>query len=295
MSEGFRPLKIHHRNILHPVFQEEQPRVSELTFTNLFMWRHRYRPVWDIREGCLLILCRPEGVSPFAFPPAGRGDKLSALHTLCEELAERTPEVRICRVDEFFVTEHVDPERFETVYDRDYSDYVYRVDDLIRLSGRKYHGKKNHLNRFKKQYEFEYRPLDLELVECFLDMQDSWCRIRDCAEDPGLLSEDFAVREALTHYEELGFQGGAIQIDGKLEAFSLGEPLDKETAVIHVEKANPEIPGIYAAINQLFCSNAFSHMAYVNREQDLGEPGLRKAKESYYPHHLVNKYTLIPR
>lgn len=295
MSGGFKPLEISHRDTLTRVFEEEQPKISEFTFTNLFIWRHRYRPVWDIRKGCLVIVCRPEGLPPFALPPAGSGDKRSALSTLCEELTQWTPEVQIRRVDESFVSEHVDPHRFEVVYDRDYSDYVYRTEDLIRLSGRKYHRKKNHFNRFKRQYDFEYRTIDLELVECFLDMQDSWCRIRDCAEDPDLLSEDYAVREALTHCEELRFQGGAIEIEGKLEAFSLGESLDKETAVIHVEKANPDIPGLYAAINRLFCSNAFSHTTYVNREQDLGEPGLRKAKESYHPHHLVKKYTLIPR
>lgn len=295
MGGDFKPLEIGHRDILTRVIEAEQPQVSELNFTNLFMWRHRYNPLWEIREGCLLILCKPEGRLPFAFPPAGPGDKRSALDVLCQELSRLTPEVQIRRVDESFVDEHVDHDQFEAIYDRDFCDYVYRVNDLINLSGRKYHRKKNHLNRFKKHYKFDYRPIDLELVECFLDMQDSWCRIRDCAEDPGLLSEDYAVREALTHYEELHFQGGAIQIDGKLEVFSLGEPLNRDTAVIHVEKANPDIPGLYAAINQFFCSNAFSNMAYVNREQDLGEPGLRKAKESYHPHHLVNKYTLIPR
>ncbi len=295
MRGDFKPLEISHRSTLSRFFEEEQPRVSELNFTNLFMWSHRYHPVWNIKDGCLLVVCRPENRPPFALPPAGRGDKRSALYSLCEELARWTPEIRIRRVDERVVAEHADPEMFHAVYDRDYSDYVYRVEDLIRLSGRKYHRKKNHLNRFMKQYRFEYCIIDLEVVECFLDMQDSWCRIRDCAEDPGLLSEDYAVRVALTHFEELGFQGGAVRIEGKLEAFSLGEPLNKDTAVVHVEKANPEIPGLYAAINQLFCSNAFSHMAYVNREQDLGEPGLRKAKKSYHPDHLVKKYTLIPR
>ncbi len=291
----FKPLEIRDRDLFRPVFREAKPRTSELTFTNLFMWRHRYRPHWAEKAGCLLIVCRPEGLPPFGLPPVGRGDKRAALEVLCETLSQWTGAVRIERVDESFVAANVDPERFEAVYDRGNSDYVYRAGDLIRLSGRKYHRKKNHLNRFRKQFSFEYRPLDLELVECFLDMQDSWCRIRDCDEDPGLLSEDYAVREALTHYEELGFQGGAIQIEGKLEAFSLGEPLNRETAVVHVEKANPDIPGLYTAINQQFCESALSGMTYVNREQDLGEPGLRKAKESYHPHHMVKKYTLVPR
>jgi hypothetical protein len=282
------------RDVFTRCFRADPPNGSEMTFTNLFMWRHRYRPFWCERGGCLLIVCRPTGLPPFAMPPSGKGDKRAALQALCEELSRSTTDVRIRRVDERFVAEHVDPDRFEAVHDRDNSDYVYRAADLIRLSGRKYHRKKNHLNRFRRQFEFEYRPLDLELVECFLDMQDSWCRMRECAEDPDLQSEDHAVREALIQFEQLGLRGGAIQIDGKLEAFSLGEPLNPDTAVVHVEKANPDIPGLYTAINQQFCENAFSVVDYVNREQDLGDPGLRKAKESYHPHHMVKKYTLIP-
>jgi hypothetical protein len=130
----------------------------------------------------------------------------------------------------------------------------------------------------------------VELVECFLDMQETWCQLKKCEEDPGLLMEDYAIYQALTHLDELDLQGGAIIIDDKIEAFTLGEPLNQDTAVIHIEKANPDIPGLYAAINQLFCSNAWSHMTYVNREQDLGIEGLRTAKQSYSPHHMVNKY-----
>jgi hypothetical protein len=107
--------------------------------------------------------------------------------------------------------------------------------------------------------------------------------------------EDYAIHQALTHFEELDYQGGAIQIDGKIEAFSLGEPLNADTAVIHIEKANPDIPGLYSAINQYFCTNAWSDMEWINREQDLGIEGLRNAKESYHPHHMVNKYTIRPK
>ena len=119
--------------------------------------------------------------------------------------------------------------------------------------------------------------------------------MKECVEDPDLHSEDYAIHGAMTHFEELDFKGGAVQIDSRIEAFSLGETLNDDTAVIHIEKANPDIPGLYAAINHLFCSNTFSGMMYINREQDLGMEGLRKAKESYYPHHMVSKYTIYPK
>ena len=196
---------------------------------------------------------------------------------------------------EEFVANHVDPAKYDALPDRNNSDYIYLAKDLINLSGNKYHRKKNHLNQFIKNHAFEYHPLNAELVKRVLGMQETWCQIRECVLKPDLLAEDFAVREALTHFEELGYQGGAILINSVVEAFSLGEPLNEDTAVIHIEKANPDVLGLYAAINQLFCLNAWSKVTYINREQDMGVEGLRKAKESYYPHHMVNKYTVRPK
>jgi hypothetical protein len=119
--------------------------------------------------------------------------------------------------------------------------------------------------------------------------------MRECVVKPDLLAEDYAIREALANAAELNCQGGAIVINSRVEAFSLGEPLNQDTAVIHIEKANPDIPGLYAAINQLFCANAWANWTYINREQDMGVEGLRKAKESYYPHHMVNKHILTAK
>ena len=151
------------------------------------------------------------------------------------------------------------------------------------------------MNQFTKNNDFEYRPLDTELVECVLEMQEAWCEIRECVEKPDLLAEDYAVHEALIWFEELHYRGGAIVMNANVEAFSLGELLNHETAVIHMEKANPQISGLYAAINQRFCQQTWADVTYINREQDMGIEGLRRAKESYHPHHLANKYTLIPK
>jgi hypothetical protein len=291
----FAPLEIGHRSVFDSFFLDDPPGISELTFTNLFMWRHRYNTVWAEHRDCLLIILRPEGGAPFGLQPVGPGDKDEALAGLCGKLGGTTPDVRICRVNEEFAFSHADPGKYDRALDRDNSDYVYLSEDLINLSGRRFHKKKNLLNRFMKNSEFQYRELDHELVECFLDMQKNWCQIRDCNEKPDLLAEDYAIYQALTHFEELDYKGGAIQIDTRLEAISLGERLGEDTAVIHIEKANPDIPGLYAAMNQLFCLNAWSDTTYINREQDLGIEGLRRAKESYNPHHMVNKYTLTPR
>lgn len=291
----FKPIEIQDKPLFDEFLRKDHPQVSELTFTNLFIWRHHYQPTWVEWNGCILILFHPHKGPAYGLSPFGPGDKKSALGVLCKEIAKETDQVRICRVGEEFVTNHVDPAKYEVAPDRDNSDYIYLAKDLINLSGNKYHRKKNHLNQFIKNHAFEYRPLDVELAKRVLGMQESWCQIRECVLKPDLLAEDYAVHEALTYFEKLGYQGGAILIDSVVEAFSLGEPLNQDTAVIHIEKANPDILGLYAAINQLFCLNTWSNMSYINREQDMGVEGLRKAKESYYPHHMVNKYIVIPK
>jgi hypothetical protein len=291
----FKPIEIQDKPLFDEFLSKDPPQVSELTFTNLFTWRHHYRPTWLEWNKCILILFHPQKGPAYGLCPFGPGDKESALDFLCKKIAKETEEVRICRVGEDFVTNHVDPAKYEVVADRNNSDYIYLAKDLINLSGNKYHRKKNHLNQFIRNYTFEYRPLDAELVKRVLGMQEAWCRLRECVEEPDLFAEDFAVHEALTHFDELGYQGGTIIFNSVVEAFSLGEPLNQDTAVIHMEKANPDILGLYAAINQLFCLNTWSHMTYINREQDMGVEGLRKAKESYYPHHMGNKYTLRPK
>ena len=201
---------------------------------------------------------------------------------------------RVERAEAAFVEKVADPARFLARPDRDQFDYVYPAKSLAGLSGRKLHKKKNHLNSFLKNVDHKYLPLEKSLVEAVLDMQEDWCRMRECSLHPELLDEDHAVFEALQQFGRLDYIGGVILVEGKVEAFSLGEMLNPGTAVIHIEKANPGIPGLYAAINQMFAQNAWGKAEYINREQDLGVEGLRKAKLSYQPHHLVEKYTLTP-
>jgi uncharacterized protein len=295
LSVTFKPLEIDYKELFKRYLTEDPPQISELTFTNLFMWKHRYQPLWAESDGCLLIILHTDEMAPFGLQPAGKGDKRKALDDLTAELRNLSSEVRICRVSEDFIHRYLDHDNYNFKRDRDNSDYVYTTRDLIELAGRKYHRKKNHLNNFLKKYNFEYLELTSDTVGRFLDLQEEWCRVRDCSQTPALQSEDYAVRTALTNFEKLDYKGAAISIDSKIEAFSLGERLNTDTAVIHAEKANPDIPGLYVAINQVVCESAWPHLEFINREQDLGIEGLRKAKESYYPHHMVNKYTVYPR
>jgi hypothetical protein len=117
--------------------------------------------------------------------------------------------------------------------------------------------------------------------------------MKHCTLDRFSAAEDSALKEALDNMDQLGFFGGVALIDGKIQALTLGERLSKDTAVVHFEKANPSIRGLYQFINQEFCRNVLRGFEFVNREQDVGEPGLRRAKEGYHPHHFVEKHILL--
>jgi len=290
--DDFKPIELPDKPVFDNFFYQDPPQTSELTFTNLFMWRLRYRPRWTVWAGCLIIVLSRGDDQIFGLPPVGMGDKARALDFLFDRLGEMTSEPTVSRVGRDFVEKHVDSQRFTATPDRANSDYVYLASDLINLPGNKFHRKKNHVNRFARTYQFEYRALDSDVVHSFIGMQETWCKLRNCAENEDLVAEDRAVYEALKNYAGLGFQGGAIFVDSKVEAFALGELLNPDTAVIHVEKANPECHGLYAAINQHFCANTWTGVTFINREQDLGLEGLRKAKLSYHPHHLVEKFVL---
>jgi hypothetical protein len=291
---GFRPLALADKPEVTAALRAAPPETSELTFTNLYMWRHHYRPWLKAEAGCMLVIVHIEGQEPFGLPPLGAGDKASAVTALLAHLARLTAQPSLRRVGAGFVEREVDQGRYQAVADRDQSDYVYLTSELIALAGNRFHKKKNHLNKFLKTWAFEYRPLDQDLVGQVLAMQQDWCTLKDCASDESLAQEDRAIYEALKCFGELDYTGAAILVAGKVEAFSLGEPLNPETAVIHIEKANPAINGLYAAMNQMFAAQAWAGLPYINREQDLGIEGLRVAKESYNPHHLVDKFIMTP-
>lgn len=292
--EEFKHLELGDKDILSPIIKAAQPAVSELTFTNLFMWRSYYRPMWKIEDGCLLIVMDPMSGHPFGMQPLGEGDKAAGATHILEQMKNAGAEPLLARVDSDFAHWLEARGGVSIEADRDQFDYVYLAEELISLAGRKFHRKKNHYNKFVKGIPYVYKPLNIELVEQVLDMQEHWCQMRECGGDPSLINEDLAIHEALANFDKLDYVGGAICVQDRVEAFSFGELLDDETAVIHIEKANPEMPGLYAVINRDFAEAAWKNVKYINREQDLGVEGLRAAKESYRPDHLVEKYIVRP-
>lgn len=288
----FKDLSLEERAALDAAFVKFPPSISEFTFTNLFIWRHAYQ-VKISRFQNFICLLSDKGESSFFFPPIGEGDVVECYQMLLQYLKEKGASPKIARVPESTATQ-IDWKAagMEAEFDRDQCDYIYLTEDLIKLQGRKYHRKRNHIKQFKERYSYQYLSLTSEWVSECLRLEDEWCDLRHCEAIPGLANESVAIKEAMTYFDSLGAKGGAILIGGKVEAFTLGEPLNRETAVIHIEKANPAFEGLYSLIHQAFLEREWSEFVYVNREQDLGEEGLRKAKESYFPHHMINKFTI---
>ena len=288
----FKDLTLEDKPPCDQLFTQFPPVISEFTFTNLFIWRHAYQ-IKISRLQNFLCLLSEQGGSSFFFPPIGEGDVIKCYQSFLQYLGGKGIPPKIFRVPEAVVAQ-IDwkTSGMKVELDRNQCDYVYLTQDLIELKGRKYHRKRNHIKQFQEKYSYQYIPLTPEWIPQCLQLETEWCDLRHCEASPGLLNESFAIKEAFTHFEKLGVKGGAILINGKVEAFTLGDPLNPDTVVIHIEKANPAYEGLYPTINQAFLENQWSGYAYVNREQDLGEEGLRKAKESYFPHRLVNKYTV---
>jgi hypothetical protein len=290
--QQFKDLSLEEKPLLDTLFKHFPPLLSEFTFTNLFIWRHAYQ-LKVSRLKNFLCLLSDQGENSFFFPAIGEGDMVVCYRVLLQYFKEKGTLPKIARVPEAVVAKtDWKAEGFIAELDRAQSDYIYLTEDLIKLEGRKYHRKRNHIKQFKEKYTYQYIPLTSEWISECLRLETEWCDLRHCEVIPGLVNESIAIKEAFTHFEELGLKGGAILINGKVEAFTLGEPLNQDTVVIHIEKANSAYEGLYSLINQAFLENQWSEYTYVNREQDLGEEGLRKAKESYFPHHMVNKYTI---
>ncbi len=291
---SFKPIDIDDRDLIDSKLREYLPETSELTFTNMFIWRSHYGFEWSLYGDWLLVVGANSGNGVQALPPVGPPSRMDVSRMLLTWMREERniSEPRIDRADARLASEVEGGGGFVVEPVRDHFDYVYLTADLVALSGKTYRAKRNHLNYLLRSYSIVYEPITEAHVDACLGMAENWCTLRRCEDDLNLLGEWDATREALKYLRPLEIKGGVILINDKVEAFTLGEQLNQETAVVHIEKANTEIRGLYNAINQQFCEKQWSDMRFINREQDLGEPGLREAKLSYNPDHMVEKFRI---
>lgn len=297
ISLEFKTLEKADKAVIDAVFQDRYYENSHFNFTNLFMWRNAYQIMWTIEDEVLYMKAMWED-KEFALQPFGPEEKMqTAIEKWLTYFAEKGADFYMYGIEKRMVAEfeQYDKATFEIEEDRDNFDYVYHSEDLINLSGRKFHSKKNHINSFRKNYpDAIYLPITAELItQCKLNI-NGWYKKHSEGEDEDytLLTERNAIIEVLNNFDDLKLEGGALVLDGRVIAFTFGEQLNTDTAVIHVEKADPEIRGAYPLINQSFVKHAWSEMTYINREEDMGIEGLRTAKLSYKPVKMIEKFNV---
>ncbi len=271
---------------------------SEYTFTNLFIWGAEGKIKLAEEDGVLFLLLDYGEENRFMFAPLTRdpaGDYRPALDAAAAYCRNRGIEPVFKAISGPIRDAFARCEGYSLTEDRDNYDYVYTMEDLRDLSGKKLHAKRNHINQFMAQYgeSYEYVRLNPDMLAECMALYNEWLQKKPPS-DPDALGEYLAIRELITHMDALGVIGAGIRIRGKLAAYTLGERMDEEMAVVHIEKAGTDIPGLFTVVNNLFVRNEFAGMKYVNREEDMGLEGLRRAKLSYNPVMLIEKYVGRP-
>ncbi|MDD5286175.1 MAG: DUF2156 domain-containing protein [Desulfuromonadaceae bacterium] len=278
-----RPLLMADKPVLDRICADLQPRVSELTFAGLYLFRaaHDYR-VTQVGDSTVL-LGKGYDEAPYFLPPLG-GDVNRALTVLFSD------KLLLYGADEKFAKMHLSGGSIIISEDRDSFDYLYLREELATLPGNRFHKKKNRINYFTTRHHYEVAIYSDHFCKGCLALLDTWSQFATDETDKSLHLEVEATYEALNLAGELGLEGVVILVDGSIAAFALGERLNLETSVCHFEKAGIFMEGLSQLVNREFASRLFTDCPFLNREQDLGEPGLRNAKLSYHPVELVKKY-----
>lgn len=262
---------------------------ADYSFANLYMWRHEYHPMIAI-EGDRLFVGNPEWDS-YAYPK-GHGDLRQAMDLIFEDAHAKGNKVILHDLTDRMLEEFLPiyGDKFELTEDRDNADYLYTADKLCNLAGRKLSAKRNHINKFERNGDWEFVRITDDNMDAAKDFVAAFYAEKG---DLGLESESIAIAEMFENYHELGFMGGLLYQNGSPVAFTAGTLLDNECMDVHFEKALPHVEGAYTMVNREFARMVVAEhpsVVYFNREEDMGLEGLRKAKLSYYPDVLLMKY-----
>ncbi len=282
----FREITLSDKKICDEYFKNTSTASCDYTFGNLFNWKEEFNYKIAFADGFMFVRF---GENEFRyFLPIGKGDVKTAL----EHLKEENEEITIYGVTSEEIDElnnlGVTVKKSELY--RDASDYIYLCNDLKTLSGKKFHSKRNFISRFKSSYDWTYEAINETNIEECIEFCSKWFYSQETSDRK---QEEKTVISALNNFTQLELQGGLLRVCGKVIAFTIGEPIDEETFCVHIEKADTKYIGAYATLNNQFIINNCGKYMYINREEDMGIEGLRKAKESYYPVYILDKFNIV--
>ena len=281
----FREVTLDQKAMVDSYFRKSGNIGSEYTFSNTYIWRRKNNTRIAEHDGFLYVRYNLKGQCYFLLPVAkyDGADLRGAIDNLIEHTWNCDCNLAITGIsgERRPALEQLMPGVFEFKQRPDWYDYIYSSEDLINLRGSNYQPKRNHINKFELLNGRDtFEVLSSANIEECLETYSVWAAAHEFDD---IESEKFAVTEALTNFVELGLKGGVSRVKGKVCAFTIGSELNDDVFVTHIEKGLSDCPGVYAAINRDFARNCLSSYKYINREEDLGVEGLRKAKRSYYP------------
>lgn len=292
----FKTINISDKVWIDELLKYSDFRGAEYCFTNLFIWDEVYHSKISRFKDFILFTSGSGDTARYLFP-AGKGDLKEAIYLLEADAKERnvnfvliglSPETK----DQL---EFVFPDKYNFRAERNSFDYIYESEKLVSLAGKKLQSKRNHLARFRELPGWQYEDITAENLQECITYTNEWCRLNGCGENSSLMHESCAVNKALSHYFELKLKGGLLRLDGKIVAYTVGEQINSDTVIVHIEKAESDIRGSYPMINREFAERLSAGYIYINREDDAGEEGLRKAKSSYYPVFMQEKYSAVKK
>lgn len=294
---SFKQIELSDKSKIDACLEGNIFRACDFCFTNMFAWNAKFKTQYDIRNKTLFLRFTESDGQIYYMMPIGPMPVKDAVELM-------KADAKVCNIPfrmkgislrMWDIIKKEIPGEFNYFHERNNDEYIYLSEKLITLSGKKLQSKRNHINKFKAEHpDWEYFPLTSkkELDECAY-MLDEWENLQ---EDPqkSLRYDYIATKLMLEHFDYLQLKGGAIRVNGKIVAFTIGEKLTDDSFVVHVEKAFGEINGAYTIINQQFIQHEAADFTYINREEDMGIEMLRKAKLSYQPDILLEEAILIP-
>jgi hypothetical protein len=290
----FKPLALEDKELIDTYIKPYNFLTCEYTFITLYMWRKASNISYCIYKNALILKKNFAGFGSFFMQPLGyKKDDLSEIIEVLIEYKNTTHMEYLFRnIEAPFVNElkSLPIDKFIYGIEENNFDYIYESENLISLPGRKLSSKRNHISRFLRSYNYTVSEITFENTQKCIEASKEWC---DSNGNTGLLAfEHEAIIDMLKHRERLDFEGIVVFVDDKLSAFTMGERVNEDMAIIYIEKALPEIHGLYTFINRTFVESHFKDVKFINREDDMGIEGLRKAKQSYHPYKLEYKHTI---
>lgn len=290
----FNPIRLEDRPLIERYTMPSSISNCDLAFANMYCWRAVYHSAWAEIEGFLVIRFHIAGGKKIGYmQPVGEGDFSHIVPALRNDARAHNQRLRIIGLTdqgrECLRRAHASSFAFES--DRAFEDYIYNADDLRQLPGRRYQSKRNHINRFTTEYpDYRYEELTTARTQECMALEREWRKSHE-GHTSELCAEQRAMHQAFEHFEELGLLGGCIYVGDRMAAFTYGSAVNDYTFDTHVEKADTEFDGAFTIINKLFAEHLPARFTQINREEDLGIEGLRRAKLSYHPAAIEHKFT----